>query len=164
MKASIPVDQDSEYNLWILLGQTRNAILKARRRELQRHNISSRHILVLFVVQGIEARGEKATPANLSRWLILKPHSVSELLKRMTNEGLVRKVKDLDRKNQVRVELTDKGREAYGKSTDRKSIHRIMSALSKEEQQQVWSSLKTLRDKALKEFGAEYEIPFPPSR
>jgi len=37
----------------------------------------------------------------------------------MGKEGLVRKVKDLDRKNQVRLVLMEKGREAYYQSEAR---------------------------------------------
>ena len=66
----------------------------------------------------------------------------------MEKQGLVRKVKDLDRKNLVRVVLTEKGREAYYHSTKRESIHQIMSFLSEEERQQLRHCLQTLRDKA----------------
>ena len=159
MKNSLFDDQD--YNLWRLLGQTRQACFKARQKELAQYGISTRQAAVLFSIRAI---GDKATPAEISRWLIREPHSVSELLTKMEKRGLVTKVKDLDRKNLVRVMLTDKGREAYHQSTKRESVHEILSCLSKEERQQLWSGLKALRDKAMKEIGIEYEMPFPPSK
>jgi DNA-binding MarR family transcriptional regulator len=138
---------DQDYNLWILLAQTRDAILKARQKELDQYGISTSQAAVLFVIQAI---GDRATPAEISRWLFREPHSVSTLLSRMEKQGLVRKVKDLDRKNLVRVVITEKGREAYYQSTKRESIRGIMSSLSEEERQQLTSSLRKLRDEALK--------------
>ena len=67
--------------------------------------------------------------------------------------------KDLDRKNLVRVALTEKGRKAYYQSTKRESIHNITSSLSEEECQQMLSYLKTLCDKALKGLGMERKMP-----
>jgi len=69
----------------------------------------------------------------------------------MEKQGLVRRVRDLDRKNQVRIVITEKGQQAYNQSTRRKSIQRIMSALSDEERQQLKSFLQTLKDRALDE-------------
>ena len=150
---------DHDYNLWVLLRQTRDAIIKARARELQQYGISSIQAAVLFTIQAI---GDSATPAEISRRLIREPHSVSELLSRMEREGLIKRVKDLPRKNQVRVLITDKGRQAYEQSTEREAIHRIMSVLSEEEHQQLRSCLEKLRDEALRQVGIRHKPPFPP--
>ena len=80
----------------------------------------------MFVVQAL---GNKATPAALSRHIIRQPHTVSALVDRMARRGLVKKVKDLDRKNLVRVVMTEKGKKTYELSTKRGPIHRIMSYL-----------------------------------
>ena len=152
--------RDNVYYLWILLAQARDAILNARRKELHQYNISASRGAVLFAIQAI---GEEATPAEIARWLFREPHSISELLSRMERDGLVRRVKDLCRKNLVRIVLTEKGLEVYYKSTKRELVCEIMSSLSEEERQQLKSSLQTLRDKALKELRIEHGIPFPPS-
>jgi len=137
---------DGNYKLAVLLAQAREAILKARRKELTRYNISPRQSAVLFYIRAI---GDKATPAEISRGLFREPHSVSEILGRMEKQGLLRKVKDLRRKNMVRVELTEKGREACNHSEKRASIDKILSTLSNEERQQLGFYLERLRDKAL---------------
>lgn len=151
---------DQDYNLWILLSQTRHVIARARKKELRKYNISAIQAGALFV---IHALGDKAIPAEISRWLFREPHSVSELLNRMEKQGLVKKVRDLERKNQVRVVLTEKGRETYShQSTNPEPIGRIMSSLSDEERRQLRSYLLKLRDSTMKELGMEQEIPFPP--
>ncbi len=154
MKNLLSVDED--YNLWVLLHQTTDAALRARQKELDQSGISVIEVRVLVVIQAI---GEKTTPSEISRRIFREPHSVSALLNRMEKRGLVRKTQDLHRKNLVRVSITEKGQQAYHKSTRRKSIHKIISSLSKEERQQLRSCLEKLRNKAFKELTVEYKPP-----
>ena len=49
--------------------------------------------------------GYRVTPAEISRRLLRESHSISQILNRMENKGLVRWVKDLERKNLVRLIL-----------------------------------------------------------
>jgi len=109
----------------------------------------------------IQTFGGKATVGEIARWTLREPHSVSELLSRMEKEGLVRKVKELGKKSGVRVVLTEKGREAYYKSTARESIYETMSSLSEEERQQLRSCLRKLRYKALTQLAV---VSFPTSQ
>lgn len=138
---------DKYYDLWVLLADTKEAILKSRQRELIRHDITATQAAILFIIQAI---GDQATPSEISRQIFRKPSTVTEILNRMEKQGLVTKVKDLNRKNLVRVVLTDKGREAYHLSSQRKSIRKIMSSLSPENRQQLRSFLQTLREEALR--------------
>jgi DNA-binding MarR family transcriptional regulator len=154
MKNISPVDED--YNLWVLLHQTTDAVIRARQKELDQFGISFIEVGVLVVIQTI---GEKATPSEISRRIFREPHTVSALLNRMEKRGLLRKTKDLDRKNMVRVTITEKGRQAYDKSTRRKSIYRMISSLSEEERQQLRACLEKLRNKAFKELTVEYKPP-----
>lgn len=151
--------EDKDYELWVLLTQAREAMYKARQHELRRYNLSPRQSAVLFIIRAI---GDKVTPAEISRWLLRESHSVSEIISRMEKQGLLKKARDLDRKNLVRIELTEKGSEAYNQAIKRESIHKIMPALSDEERRQFSSTLKTIRDRALKESGKEILVPFPP--
>jgi len=154
-----PLYEDEDYRVWTLLAQTRALLFMARGRELIQYDISPRQAAALFAIQAL---GNKATPAEVSRWLCREPHTVSSLLSRMEGEGLVRKTKDLDRANLVRITLTEKGKEVYAQSLKRESIHEIMSSLSKEDCRQLSSCLEKLRDKALLELGKRKKPPFPP--
>ncbi len=80
----------------------------------------------------------------------------------MEKQGLITRVKDLPKRNMVRVAMTEKGREAYELSTRRFSMHDTMSALSETEKSLLWNLLEKLRDKALKLAGVGHELPFPP--
>ncbi len=151
--------EDKDYELWVLLAQAQEAMYKARQHELRRYNLTPRQSAVLFIIRAI---GDKVTPAEISRWLLRESHSVSEIISRMEKQGLLKKVRDLDRKNLVRIELTEKGSEAYNQAIKMGSIHTIVSALSDEERRQFSSTLKMIRDRAIQESGKELRTPFPP--
>jgi len=155
----ISTDSDQDCTLWFLLRQACDASLRARDKELSPYGISVEEATVLFVV---EATGERATPSEISRWLFREPHSTSGLIIRMEKDGLVTKVADLERKNMLRVVMTEKGRAAYEKSSGRESIHRIMSSLSQDERELLRSCLERMRNEALKELRVERKPPpFP---
>lgn len=149
---------DSAWQLWWRLATTRRAISKARDKEVRPYGISAPQAAVLFVAQ---ANGDRTTPGVISDWLLLEPHTVSGILRRMENLGLIRKVRDLDRKNMVRVTLTEKGKQAYRNSSRIKSIRNIMSTLTHEQRSQLASFLETLQGKALEELGNVRKPPYP---
>lgn len=151
MKANLSTDLSF---LWVMLHQARDAIFKVREKELKKYNISTIKAAVLFNIQAI---GYEATASEIARHLLRESHSVSTILGRMEKQGLVKKVKDLDRKNVVRVYLTDKGKEVYLEAAKRESICEIMSCLSDEERRQLISSLNKLRNEALAHLGIKEE-------
>ena len=157
MKNNVVLAQDCE--LWMLLHQTCDAIIKARENALRKQvGISRMQASVLFIVKAVDG---PATPAEISRWLFREPHSVSGLLNRMEKDGLVKKVKDLDRKNLIRVAMTEKGEEAYQQSGDITVVPKILSCLSRKKRENLRAYLETLRNKALEELRVERELPFP---
>ena len=152
------LSMDKDYTLWMLLFQAKDMVFKAREKELRQYGISPEEAAVLFIVQCL---GNQATPTEISRWLLRKPHTVSGILSRMGKKRLVTKTKDLPRKNLIRVSLTDKGKQAYYQSTKIESIRQIMSSLSEQERQQLSLCLDTIRNRALKELGMEQRPLFP---
>lgn len=149
---------DREYELWVLLHQACDAMIRARENELRKFGISRMQAAVLFIVKAVEG---PAIPAEISRWLFREPHTVSGLLERMEKQGLVRRVKDLERKNMIRVVITEKGEEAYQGSRELKVIRTILFCLSAEQRDNLRPYLETLRNKALGELGVKHQLPFP---
>ena len=96
---------DQDFRLWVLLEQVTRALRKAREKELNEYGISAADAAVFSIIQ---ATDKQATPAEISPWLLREPHSVSGLLSRMEKEGLVRRVKDWDKKNLVRIAMTER--------------------------------------------------------
>jgi DNA-binding MarR family transcriptional regulator len=145
---------DEDHDLWMLLTHTRYAIYRSREKELQRFGVSPEQVGVLFMVQALNNR---ATPSEISRYILRQPHTVSALIERMVEKGFVKKAHDLDRKNLVRISLTEKGQQVYERSTKRGPIHRIMSVLSEEERTQLRGLLGKLHSQARKEIGLDRE-------
>jgi DNA-binding MarR family transcriptional regulator len=149
---------DRDYEAWVLLHQAHDAMQKARNRQLKTVGLSSSQAAVLFIVKNVEG---PATPAEISRWLFREPHSVSGIIRRMEQQGLVRKENNLPRKNLVRVVITEKGEEAYQRSREITVIHNILSDLSPKQHDDLRAYLRVLRDKALGEVGTNHQLPFP---
>lgn len=149
---------DRDFKLWVLLHQTRDAVHKAAEKELRRFGLSPMEASLLFAVHAI---GERATPAEISRWLFRESHSVSGLLDRMEKKGLVKRSKDLERRNLVRISLTDKSRQFYNTYAEMKVIDRILSSLTEDDRRKLAEYLTRLRDRAIEDLGIERELPFP---
>jgi len=147
------------YNLWVLMHQVSDIIFNAREAELQEYGLPATQAEVLFVIKAI---GDKVTPAQISRMMFRRPHSVSGIIDRMKKAGLVKKTKDLNRKNLVRVTITAKGEQAYKQAMKGKAVQKIISALSESEQQKFKSLLDILRTKGLKELGIDPKKTPPP--
>jgi len=153
-------DQRRNFELWAALGQARDAIAKCRANELRATgSISAIQSAILWIVQHTD---EPPTPAEISRWILREPHTVSTLLEKMQKRGFVRKKRDLDRKNLVRIEVTEKGEKAYRQSMENaKVIDGIMSCLTEEEAANLLAYLKKLRSEALERLGGrKLSLPY----
>jgi DNA-binding MarR family transcriptional regulator len=148
---------DQDFNLWILLAQTRSLLFSAGEEELSKWNISLMQGWTIFTIKAI---GDKATPAEIARWLGREPHTVSSLLSRMMAQGLIVKEKSLDKKNLVRIRLTKKGEQLYEEAISMRPMHDIISVLNKEEHKQLKMLLGKLRDKAQQSLGRKYKLPY----
>ncbi len=152
--------EDEIYNLWTILEQAHSGITLARDRELEPHKLSTIKASALFIIDSI---GPEATPAEISRWILRRPHSVSGLLDRMEKEGFIKKTKDLQKKNLVRVTITAQGRKAYNVSLKRKAFNQVFSVLNEDERVKLYGYLDKLRARAIKIAGITSKPPFPPS-
>jgi DNA-binding MarR family transcriptional regulator len=156
-KPSSPTN-DYDFQLWVLLRQVRDAMAKARERELGIIDISSVQGSILTSIKVI---ADKATPIEISRRLIREPHSISGLLERMEKQGLVKLVKDLPRRNMVRVVMTKKGEATYKHISNRAVMREIIASLNKQEKKKLWDILLKLRGVSLKLADVTHEVPLP---
>ncbi|MFC2039631.1 MarR family winged helix-turn-helix transcriptional regulator [Chloroflexota bacterium] len=108
---------------------------------------------VLIAVHNI---GHDATLTKISKWLMKKPHTTSALLSRMEKRGLVHRLKDMEYKNFVRVELTEKGQEACIKSLDREPAKKFLFGVSEQDLLQMRTYLENFLEKALDEITDYY--------
>jgi DNA-binding MarR family transcriptional regulator len=147
-----------DHHLWVLLRQARDAVHKARDKELKEYGLSSVQASILFICQTI---GREATAAEISRWTFRRPHAVSMLLVRMEKKGLIKRTRDQRQKNTMRIEITLKGYQALKESAGEGVIHRVTSSLNEQEQEQLKSYLLRIRDVACEGLRASVKPRYP---
>jgi DNA-binding MarR family transcriptional regulator len=145
-----PMPSDDEaFLLWVLIAQTKDAILKARQRDYARFGISDDRRAILSIIMN---NGGTSTPVQIARNLFRELHSVTEMLKRMENDGLVVRGKGSGR-SKVEVSLTEKGLDVFDQSRHNHTDLRIFSVLSKPERDRLALYLWKLRSRVLKDLG-----------
>jgi DNA-binding MarR family transcriptional regulator len=150
------VNHSEFYDLWVLIAQTKDAMSEARHKTIQKYTTNERRA----VLSSIQYHGGEATPTQISRYLIRKLNSVSEILKRMESEGLIKKSCG-ENKRRVLVKLTRKGCKLFEQSFDNEIDKEMLSVLNKKERENLASYLKELRRQAFVELGLPIsKIPF----
>lgn len=149
---------DGDFIIWALLNQAKDTLFKVRGNELNQYGISATESQVLFTINDL---GGRTTPAAISRRVYREHNTVTALLDRMEKKGLISKVRDQERKNIWRIDMTEKGKGVLRQSTKMESIHMVISILSDDELKQLETYLRKIRDNALKQLTKEEVISFP---
>lgn len=149
---------DPEVNLYILLDQTDSIVTNAVELEIKHLKMTQPQVRVLTM---LSREDKPATLEELANWTLKEFNSVSTLINRMENKGLVKKIKkngDL----KTYITLTEKGSELYHKQVTERSIHLIFDKLSSEEKKQLDSILKKIRNTTRDLLGLDFKPPFLP--
>jgi DNA-binding MarR family transcriptional regulator len=153
------IKADKDYTLLTSLLQVADIFVKVRERELLTQNLSATSAAILFLV---EAMGKDVTPAKISRMLLREPHSVSGILMRMEKQGLIKRAKNMERKNLIRVTLTTKGENALKQAMKKEGVKHVLSKLTEEQRKQLKQSLTTLKEAGMKELNLSPKaLPWP---
>jgi DNA-binding MarR family transcriptional regulator len=151
------LNQSEFYDLWVLIAQTKDAMSEARHKAIQKFTTNERRA----VLSSIQYHGGEATPTQISRYLVRKLNSVSEILKRMESEGLIKKSVGVN-KRRVLVKLTRKGCKLFEQSSENEMDREMLLVLNKTERANLASYLRELRKQAFVELGLPIsKIPFP---
>jgi len=153
-----PLAEDKDYKLWVILHQARSALFKVREKDVSQYGITAAQSAALFIISTL---GERATPTLISRGLIREPHTTSSLLARMEKLDLIKKSRSPSKRSETVISLTEKGYQIYRQLTNIDSIREMLSCLSEEEHQIMYSCLRKLRDKALTHLVKIRNVPYP---
>lgn len=143
------------YRLVVLLKQIDNTIQKHRENELRKLGITPEQAAALICIRSL---GERATSAEISRWLFRDESSMLVLVRRMIGQGLIIKTADRNNKHLSKLELTIKGLNAYNGAIAFSSLVDIFSCLTRKKRQQLYSLLNILRTKSFDVLGLDPEI------
>lgn len=145
---------ERDYQLWLLLSQTRSALFKAREKKTGQH-LHPNQATALITIWAFNGQ---ATLAMLAHELFLERHTVSELVSRMQRKGLVTKRTDENKSNLVRISITEKGWQVGFKMIQIDFVRNIMSNLTEEQKEQLFTGLNILLNAALRELGSGKEL------
>jgi DNA-binding MarR family transcriptional regulator len=155
---AVPVS-DEYFMLWVLIAQTKDAILRARELEYARYGISNERRAVLTIIQN---SGGRATPVDIARDLFRELHSVSEMLVRMEKDDLVTRHRGTGR-SRIEVSLTDKGLDVFHQSLHSETDAKIFTALTKKQRERLTQYLWRLRSRTMEHLGIpEWQLSFVP--
>jgi DNA-binding MarR family transcriptional regulator len=141
---------DIDYQLWIMLDHLRYMIFKARRKELARHHITPEQAEILYNLGRINS----LTINKLVEYTQHEHHSISTLINRMVNNGLVRKARIPGKGKTLHISITEKGQELRG-IMSRDSFGNIFTCLSVEDKQEMIAYMSRLLVSSYKELGKE---------
>jgi DNA-binding MarR family transcriptional regulator len=122
------------HKLWTSFRNLGHLMDRVREKELGKYGLTTSQAGMLHHVREL---GDAATPAAIARIQHREATSVSSLLIRMEKQGLVKRTRDMARKNQVRIYLTEKGEQAIANASIRESPTRILSQLSDADRQEM---------------------------
>jgi len=144
MSESIELTENQK--AWMRLETLMSVMERARNLELAKSGLNIPQASVLYC---LKISREPLTPMKLSRMMHKQPHTVSALVHRMEDQGLLVTKRDMKRKNWLRVALTKKGEEALKRWASATTVPDALSCLSKKEQDALYSITKKLHNKAL---------------
>ena len=138
---------ESNFDLWLLIGEVKHAIMLLRQKELGFHNVPVQQTLFLYTLDSL---GPNATLSEVAKVMERKIGVISKQAARMEKDGLIKRTQDTPKSNLIRLELTEKGLEMVKLARKSKAIDAILSFLKKEEREQMKIVLGQILVKAKK--------------
>ena len=145
--------EDPYKRAWLLLRQTYNLVLKCEDRTFSEYKLTTEQHTVLMAIKHIDA---PVRVTDIARWLDRSVNSVSMIIDRMVKAGLVRRLRDLPDRREVRLTITSKAEKDFVLATVAGwgLIQEILSPLSDEDKLTLIRLLEMLRDKAYDYLGS----------
>ena len=154
-KGNIPADSAVPYmKMWALLDTAGFAILRLRKLELAKLNLTSEQSMVLSVIHHC---GGTTTAKDIERFTTRQHHSISTLINRMVKNGLVIKTKFPNEK-MYRISMTPEGEKQFNKITI-DSIEIIFDFLTEKTKRELAGLLLSLYSEATSLLGMYQRQP-----
>jgi DNA-binding MarR family transcriptional regulator len=149
---------DITLTTWALLRQTWSVMDKAAETRLAKVGLTPEKVAVLWICRDYPGL---LTTAEISRFLSRQSQSVTGLLNRMEEEGLVARTPKRKGRPFTEVKMTEKGQKAaqIGIAIIRVLVSETTPVLSTEDQQQLHKYLKMLRQQMVEGLHLELTPP-----
>jgi len=131
---------------WILLHQTYNLVSKVEEKVFVQLGISPQQYCILMVMRYMQG---PATVKAISNWLDRSGNTISIMLDRLEKDKLVRRTRSLSDRREVRVVLTNKGKEIVDQATllGWELIQHILNGTPEEDLESLQKIMETIRER-----------------
>jgi len=131
----------------VSLYRTRDLLFRCEDRAVQKFGLTAEQYSVLAAMKQLD---DPVRPTDVGRLLDHKVNTVSMIVDRMVNAGLVERVRDLPDRREVRLIVTPKGEKAFkpAHAAATKLSKDMLSALPQDDVRTLTKLLETVRTKA----------------
>ena len=136
-----PTLSESNFELWLLIGQVNHAIMRLRQKELNQHRVLIRQYQILRTIQDL---GSKATLSAVGKQLDRTEHVISRQACKMDDAGLIKRIQNTPGSTLFNLLLTEKGLNMIKIAKKSEAIDAILSFITEEERQQMKSVLNKI--------------------
>jgi len=152
LQERIPEEESTYVQAFMLLQRTRDLLFRCEDQAVAEFGITAAQYSVLMAMKGLD---DPVKVTDVARRLERKVNSVSMLVDRMVNAGLVTRERDLPDRRAVRLGLTGKGQEASERAAPvvLRLVEELLSPLSHEDMDTLVTLLDNLRENARKHLG-----------
>jgi len=140
----------------LLLHRTRDMVFNLEDRVFSEFGLTTEQYTVLVAIKYFD---DPVRPTDIGRWVGHKVNTVSMIVDRMVKAGLVKRIRDLPDRREVRLTITSKGEQAFKPATPAawSLVEGIMSSLSDEDKRALIKLLEKVRDKALEHLSPDVD-------
>jgi DNA-binding MarR family transcriptional regulator len=150
--------EDVDFQLWRTLDSARYMIFRRREMELARIGLTPEQAVALDIVQ---ANGGSSTINQIVSMTQRQHNSISTLVDRMARQGMVRKTRGRKDRRTLRISMTAKGEDLFGRMP-RESVRIAFSCLESNEKRDLTEYLDRVLTNVYASIGVE--SPFPARR
>jgi DNA-binding MarR family transcriptional regulator len=115
-----------DYDLWRLFSSAHQAVSYASEKQLRSYGFSHE---IAALLSAIYLLGNDVMPIDLARVMRRKPQTITGIVRRMEEKGLIKKTRDANKGNIFRLSLTEKGLNSYKKASLVAVYHKVFGTL-----------------------------------
>jgi DNA-binding MarR family transcriptional regulator len=135
--------------VWFMIHHTHDMLKICEDQVFSKYGLTTEQYVVLVTIKYL---GEPARVTDVARWLARSPNSISMIGDRMVKAGLITRKRDKRDRRVVNLYITSKGENAFKPAMQAgwDFIHRILSPLSREDQQTILRLLLAIQYETVK--------------
>jgi DNA-binding MarR family transcriptional regulator len=137
-----------EHRLWVIFHQAYDILTRCEEDAVNGAGITNQQFLVLCLMQFMsEVFDSSIIITDLAHSLFRSVNSISTIIDRMEQNGLVNKVRDMEDRRAIRLEVTPKGKEIFSKALvpSRSLTKQVFSVFTEDELETLFVLLKKLK-------------------